>query len=169
MGETERFSDIVGFARRLRIATAVVMAGLATATVAAFAAETLPGPVRAQVVVDGLGRAAWPIAGVLVALVLLALNDLRRMLRCVEGGDLFGAEPVQRFRRFAMSLFAASTIGVIAPWVAGLGRLAQGDRTATLSLEANDGLIILLSVVMLLIARLFQMAAAYQDDSRSFL
>lgn len=148
----------------------VLAALLVVATVAALTVGGRVGVVTAYVDDRGLGPAATPIAILIVVLVVAALIELCRMLRCIEAGNIFGPDPVQRFRRFAWILFAASVTGVTAPWIASMVAAARGEDThVVLGLEATDGLLILLSVVLILIARMLDAAAIYQEDSRSFL
>jgi hypothetical protein len=165
---TEYATPFSGLARGLRIAAAFGAAALPLIVVAAIAVPQRGAPVTATIEAGGLPP-GWGAALALVytLLVSMALVELCRMLRRVEQGDAFSPVAIRHFRRFAAWLSIAALAAILLPAIAVLSRAALADSGgARLDLDGGDALFLLLSVLMFLIARLFEAAARYQEDSR---
>lgn len=92
------------------------------------------------------------------------------MLREVETGNLFSPLATAHFRRFAAWLVAACATSLVltaaARVVIGLGHT---PRDVTITLQARDVLLLFLSVLLVLVARLFETAARCREDSISII
>jgi hypothetical protein len=156
-------------ARRLRRLTQAAMALLALGTIG-VAAIQLAGPPRtgpAIVHVDAGGLAPVPgaIFFVLVGLLLgLALRRLARMLHRVElgapftgGGDLRG---------FALWLFLSVLAAILVPPLLQLAEVAATrSGRITFSLEGGQLLMLLVTGLLFLVARLLDEAQRVADDA----
>jgi len=156
--------QIVRLARRLRLTVWALVLLLALATTAAILIPFAGGPNGAYLTYDGLPRAwAAPIAVLSIGLVLWGLIELGRMLRLVESDAAFSPRATRHLKHFAALLMAAVLAEILVPPIV---RMAL-QSVLTLSLESNDALLLLVSLVFFLISRLLDAAAAYQEDSRS--
>lgn len=152
------------FARRLRYAVFLFALLLALATAASILFPAGPGRGGAALSTDGLPRAwaAW-IAIASVGLALAGLFELGRMLRLVETDAAFSPSATRHLKNFGGLLIAAVLVAIFAP---GFARLLRHEGF-TLSLDSSDALLLLVSLLIFLIARLLDAAARYQEDSRS--
>lgn len=108
-----------------------------------------------------------PWAGdVLVLLLAAALLPLIRLLRVVEQGELFSAKVVGLFRSFAMWLLLLTTASLGAPL---LLELVEGARDGQLALRLNlrDLLVLAITLLLFLIARLIERARLIEDEMRA--
>ena len=156
------------FARRLRIGTLTVAIALAAVILVATFAPRI-GTVRfnAAALPYGWGLA---LAWVVVALVVTALIELARMLRQIELGEPFAPATTRHFRGFARLLLAAAIARVVLPPIAEIAVIAQqAGGVAHLGLDDSDALLLLLSGVLFLVARLFDEAARLKADSESII
>jgi hypothetical protein len=163
----EYSTPFFGLARGLRVAAAFCAVALPLIVVAAIALPDRGAPVVATIEAGGLPP-GWGAALALAytLLVSTALVELCRMLRRVEQGDAFSPAAIRHFRRFAAWLAVAAFAAILLPALAVLLRAAfAGSGGARLDLDGGDALFLLLSVLMFLIARLFEAAARYQQDS----
>ena len=137
---------------------------LALATAAGIFVNLPGSPSGAYLNYDGLPRAwAAPIAAGSIGLIMAGLFELGRMLRLVELDAAFSQRATRHLKRFAALLMVAVLAEVMIPPVV---RMALHSGL-TLSLDSDDALLLLVSVVFFLISRLLDAAAAYQEDSRS--
>ena len=161
---TKQAIYIARFARRLRFTVWTLGLLLALATLAAILVAFPGGPNGAYLTYDGLPRAwAAPVAALSIGLILAGLFELGRMLRLVEADVAFSPRATRHLKRFAALLMAAVVAEVVVPPIV---RMAL-HSVLTLSLDSNDALLLLVSLVFFLISRLLDAAAAYQEDSRS--
>ena len=152
------------FARRLRHGVLTLALLLALATAASILLPAAPGQGGASLAADGLPQTlAAGIAVISVGLALIGLLELGRMLRLVEADAAFSPRATRHLKNFASLLIAAVLAATIAP---GLVRLIRHEGLI-LSLDSSDALLLLVSILIFLIARLFDAAARYQEDSRS--
>jgi hypothetical protein len=156
--------EIARLARRLRLTVWALGPLLALATIMAILIPFAGGPNGAYLTYDGLPRAwAAPIAALSIGLVLWGLFELGRMLRLVEVDAAFSPRATRHLKHFAALLMAAVLAEILVPPIV---RMAL-QSVLTLSLDSNDALLLLISLVFFLISRLLDAAAAYQEDSRS--
>lgn len=158
-------------ARRLRrLAFAGAALALLLTAVAVFAPFGGDGVMAAVVIrAEGLphGWAAL-IAGILAVLVAAALLALARMLACVERGEIFAPAATRRFRRFALLMMLAAAAALVLPALARVGlALTEGRDTISLMIDGDQVLWLFLTIVLFFLARLFDEAARYEQDSRS--
>jgi hypothetical protein len=107
-----------------------------------------------------------PLVGdVTLALLLIALAQLARMLRAVEGGDLFSAAVIRRFRGFILWLFILALFRSLAPILLSIADPSRGDEIA-LRFDMRDLLTLGLTLILLLIARLLERARRIEDEMR---
>lgn len=164
-------SPIIRYAHRLRIATLILAALLVFATVAAVVPLSGDGIIEASIGVDGIDR-SWAVATVIIVLwlVVAALVSLSMMLRAIERGALFDREVTQGFRRFAGFLMAAAIANIGFPMLAMIASaLAASDRQLRLTAEGSDLIMLLVGVILLFVARLFEIAARYEEDSKTII
>jgi hypothetical protein len=158
-------------ARRLRRMTlaAIVLLGVGTAAAAwILIAGQAPSGV-ATVVVDSGGLAGVPAAAVLAATALLlavALSRLAAMLRKVEDGRPF--ETAAGLRGFALYLFLAVLASILLPPLIQLALSAAGagPRSASLSVGGGELLMMLVTGLLFLVARLLDEAQRVDEDAR---
>ena len=161
---SKQATEIARFARRLRLTVWTLGLLLVLATMAAMLIPFPGGPNGAYLTYDGLPRTwAAPVAAVSIGLVLAALFELGRMLRLVEADAAFSPRAARHLKHFAALLMAAVLAELVAPPII---RIALHSEL-TLSLDSNDALLLLVSLVFFLISRLLDAAAVYQEDSRS--
>jgi hypothetical protein len=155
-------------ARRLRLAT---LAGIGLMELLLlFAAWVLVAGRKADFpalrIADG-GLAPWPAALTLLLFGLLlglALARLARMLGRVEAGAPFAA--AGDLRGFAFFLFLAALAGIFAPPLLTLAAQAMAGGVHQLSLDVGgtDLLLLLVSGLLFLVARLLDQAQSLADD-----
>jgi hypothetical protein len=85
------------------------------------------------------------------------------MLRLVEAEAAFSLRATRHLKRFAALLMTGVLAGILIPPAV---RMVL-QSTLTLSLDSDDALLLLVSLVFFLVSRLLDAAAAYQEDSRS--
>lgn len=166
----------LALAGTLRRVTAGVMVFIAVATLAGVALNLWPkgGPLPEVLhVAIGYAGLPGPVSAVLTlaesALILLALGSLRGMLGVVQGGQMFSAAVMVRFRRFVLWLACWAAFTVVVPLVAAIIVALASHGPVTLGLDSSDLLFLLLSGVLFFVARLFDEAARYAEDSDSII
>lgn len=100
-----------------------------------------------------------------LVLILLSLAQLARMLRAVEGGDLFSAAVIGRFRSFVLWLFVLALFRTLAPILLSIADRGREGEIA-LRLDMRDLLTLGLTLILLLIARLLERARLIEDEMR---
>lgn len=171
---TDKLTRLTRLARTLRIAAtsgAVVVPLLTAAAISGPLTGSETGSVTATLEGQGL---PWGVASAIASgvalLIVCALLSLRRMLTDVAMGNLFSPLVTTRFRRFAMWLVAACLTSVVLPAAAQLViGLGHAPHAIPISLDARDVLLLFLSVLLVLVARLFETAAHYREDSLSII
>ncbi|WP_129790926.1 hypothetical protein [Sphingosinicella sp. CPCC 101087] len=148
-------------------AVGLLVVGTAAAAWILITGRAPSGTVR--IVVDSGGLAGSPAAVVLVATALLlavALCHLAGMLRKVENGRPF--ETAAGLRGFAFYLFLAVLASILLPPVIQLGLAAggAGPRSAALSIGGGELLMMLVTGLLFLVARLLDEAQRVDEDAR---
>jgi cytochrome c biogenesis protein CcdA len=157
-------TTIARLARRLRFTVWILALLLALVTAAGIFVPFPDGAIAAHLTTEGLPRAwAAPIAAGSIALILWGLFELGRMLRLVEAEAAFSLRATRHLKRFAALLMTGVLAGILIPPAV---RMVL-QSTLTLSLDSDDALLLLVSLVFFLVSRLLDAAAAYQEDSRS--
>ena len=111
----------------------------------------------------------WIAAGSL-ALLLIALFRLAQMLRRIADGDLFSVEVTRRFRGFAFWLLLMALFELVAPVVAGfLGSTAGYPHRVFLTLNLRDVLMLGITLLLFLLARLLERARGLDEEMREFI
>jgi hypothetical protein len=101
------------------------------------------------------------LADATTVLMLLALWQLAVMLARIEQGDRFSSAVTTRFRRFALLLFVASAALVVVPVF--IVPRAPG-APIRLMLDMRDAWILLITGLLLLVARLLDAANRIERD-----
>jgi hypothetical protein len=144
-------------ARRLRL---TVLIGIAVIVVLYLLGQFGPelGPVR----VESRGE----IGGVLALLLLvIALGRLAQMLGALADGPLFGPRVTQAFRSFALWLFLATLVDVLAAPAAALAQLiTAGNGHLALRFELRGLLMLVGALFLFLVARLLEHARANEAE-----
>lgn len=113
---------------------------------------------------------AWNvmISAIVIGLAVLSLVSLARMLGAVEAGGLF-ARPVTRgFRRFALLYLLSIVADLSLPPMVQLGLLLANGGHGLVTVGFDNARVLSLAVAALLffIARLFDEAQRFEEDSR---
>jgi len=154
-------------ARRLRIGIIAVSAGLLLFYIYGRLGLHLLGPpihVRSRLA-DQFGM---PLAGDGVILCLgIAICWLTEALRTMQAAELFSGAVIRRFRLFALWLLVMALFGFLAPLVSGsLG--PQGRHRIMILVDIRDLLLIGITLVLFLLARLLERARAIESEMREF-
>ena len=156
-------------ARRLRWLTlgGLGLVALGTAGAAAIQLSTGPHATRSMLEVDAAGLPPAQGAILLLAIGLLiglALLRLARMLSRVEQGAPFAGGG--DLRGFAFYLFLSVLAGILLPPLLQLAGIAlSGGGTLTFSLEGGQLLMLLVTGLLFLVARLLDEAQRVADDA----
>lgn len=166
---TELPDNIRRAARRLRLVTLAVTALVALGFLfGAWIAATGRPLDGAALSVGAADLPPVPAAIVLLlfgAMVTVALLQLAALLATVAAGGAFSVG--RRLRAFAGWLFAATLVSVFAPPVLQLGGawLGDGHGRATLSIGSSEALMLLVTGLLFLVARLLDEAQRVADDA----
>lgn len=147
----------------------VALAGAAALPVLALLAFVAPNPI---VRVDSSGTLpfSWAALVGLVQAVLLAaaLLALARMLAEIAAGRIFAPSVTRPFRAFARLVLISVIAGlVLPPAIEGVLIFAAGWRHLTIGIDSTEFVLLLVSFVLFLVARLFDEAARLEEDVRS--
>ena len=162
-------SAIRRYARQLRIGILVVF-GLLLALIAAgrFGLRVAGAPVILQ---SRIAPIAGPFSvsdGILL-LLAIAIYWLSEALRAVAAGELFSRVVVRRFRLFALWMLIMAIFSTLAPMLLSASRPAQGPHhRIAIVIDVRDLLLIGLTVLVFLIARMFERARALDEEVRKF-
>jgi hypothetical protein len=154
-------------ARLLRLAT--LAAAVLLVALSGLAAWLLLSGRRGEfsaIRIEDQGMAPLPTAlSILLigALVALALLRLARMLAKVEAGSPFGA--ARDLRGFATFLFLSVLASVLAPPALQLALVGHGGQRINLSLSMSDAVMLLITGLLFLVARLLDEAQRVADDA----
>ncbi len=149
--------SIARSARRLRLTVLVSIALIVAIYLLGQFGPQL-GPIRVE---------SHEEAGNALALLLLvvALARLAQMLGAVADGPLFGSRVTQAFRGFALWLFLATLVDVLAAPAIVLARtLAAGGGTAALRFELHGLLMLAGTLFLFLVARLLEHARTIEAE-----
>lgn len=160
MAESER-ARIMRLAGRLKLLVWVVI-GAAALLYAAARFEVMLGQVQVVAQTKGEGPLLWIARDASALLLLAALWQLASMLRQVELGERFSLKVTSRFRRFALLLFLAAAVTLVAP-LAGLIAPPASGRVE-LAFSFRDVWTMLVTGVLFLVARLLDEAQQIETE-----
>jgi hypothetical protein len=151
-------------ARRLRIGV-IAMLGFVLFLVVCghFGVRVAGAPVLLQ---SRSGAASnFIIANGVLLLVTIAIFWLTEALRLVAAGSLFSRAVVRRFRLFALWMLIMALFSTIAPMALSAAVSPSiGRHRIMLVVDVPDLLLIGLTLLLLLIARMFERARAIEDE-----
>ena len=156
------------FACRLRQAVISFAVLLAAATVVSIVRPVTPGSGGPYLNQDALpfvwaaSAAAWS-----VFLVEAGLFELCRMLRLVERQAYFSAKAARHLQRFAGFLIASTVSAIFLPPLIVMFNGSKGVGHGAVTIDGSDGLLLLISSIFFLVAKLLSVAARYEADSHS--
>jgi hypothetical protein len=102
-------------------------------------------------------------------LLAVALARLIQMLGRIASGELFTIEVVRRFRGFAFWLLAMALFGFVAPTVAALILAQPGaPHRIALVLDVRELLIVAITMLLFLLARLLERARELESEVQEF-
>jgi hypothetical protein len=156
---------IRSYARRLRIGVLAVFGGVLLLVICGHLGVRIGGaPVLLQSKAEARPGQVTISDGVLL-LIGVAIYWLCEGLRAVAAGELFSAAIVRRFRLFALWMLIAALFNTLAPMVLAMAGLGSAGRHRFMVLiDVRDLLLISLTLLILLIARMFERARALQDE-----
>jgi len=153
--------DIGRYARRLRMGVLAVFAlVLLLVLCGRFGVRVAGAPVLLQSRFPPSGL--FTIGDGVLLLLAVAVYWLTEALRAVGAGGLFSGLVVRRFRLFAMWMLVMALFSTLAPMV--LAASAPGRHRLMVLVDLRDLLMIGLTLVLLLIARMFERARSIQDE-----
>ena len=161
MGEIE----IRRYARRLRLGVLAAF-GLVLMLIVFghFGMRVGGAPVMLQSRIAGT-TALFGISDGVLLILAVAVYWLTEALRSVAAGDLFSRSVVRRFRLFAVWMLIMALFSTVAPMLlAAGGGGPQGRHRIMVVIDVRDLLLIGLTLVILLIARMFERARALEDE-----
>jgi hypothetical protein len=101
----------------------------------------------------------------ILLLLGVAIYWLTEALRSVAAGGLFSRVVVRRFRLFALWMLLAALFSALAPTIiAALADSPPGRHRVMLVADVRDLLLISLTLLLFLIARMFERARAIEDE-----
>jgi hypothetical protein len=97
----------------------------------------------------------------------VAVYWLSEALRAVAAGELFSRTVVRRFRLFALWMLIMALFSTIMPTVvSGMQPLPGGRHLIKIAIELRDLLLVGITLLLLLVARMFERARAIEDEMR---
>lgn len=156
-------------AARLRLGLLVVMAGATLLyLVARLDLELGSADVEYRSRSGGMAVPSWVADGSLL-LLLIASFQLTRLLALIAGGESFSAAVVGRFRSFAFWLLVMALFGFAAPLVTELLRgRPDGAHRFALVIDLGDLLLLGITLLLFLLARLLEKAREIEAEMREF-
>lgn len=160
-------------ARRLRLGTGLGLAVVAAMALYALAAG-LTGfgqPEDVQIIgedgapADRLEMLSAAITGLPLT---IALWRLMRMLREIEQGRIFAAVTVRELRGFALFVMISAVASILVPPIVDLAAAiaAGADKIRlTMTFDTNDFFVLLVSVLLFFVAKLFGEAQRIADEN----
>lgn len=166
-------SNLARGARRLKISTGIGLS-IVTAIVLYATVAGITGLSQSEgfFILDSDGTSAGRTGLIAAALtgspLAIALWRLMRMLREIERGGVFTATTVRELRGFALfvmfsalaSLFVQPIIDLIAALISGADKVRL-----SMTFDLNDFFILLVSVLLFFVARLFSEAQRIADEN----
>jgi hypothetical protein len=160
-------SGIRSAALRLRWIVTATLAVVALLFVLAQLGVSI-GAVRVEAHDSGI--AGWQLRAV-VTLILLAIAMLRlmQMLGRIAAGELFTPEVVGRFRAFAFWLLMMALFDFLAPILSGIVTPSHdGTRRIAIMLDLRELVIVGLTMLLFLVARLLERARELEAEVQEF-
>jgi Protein of unknown function (DUF2975) len=109
----------------------------------------------------------WTYAAASFALVLVFLNNLRRIFQRVRDGAAFDAQNALRLRTLSVVLLALALLGAVAEVVTAMAvrsGLAAGSSVAVPRGLHVNGTLVLLALVLMALAEVFRHGAELEDE-----
>ena len=101
----------------------------------------------------------------ILLLLAIAIYWLTEALRSIAAGELFSRVVVRRFRLFALWMLIAALFSALAPtMVAAFADSPSGRHRVMLVADVRDLLLISLTLLLFLIARMFERARAIEEE-----
>lgn len=171
MHSTDIASGVSSFARMLRWVALGAGAFYVASTVAALLAWSGWGSRVVSATLDTAGLPpAWAagMALLLAVLAAAAMWQLAQMLARIGNGQVFSAEVIRRFRSFCLFFLLMLLARSLLPAVVTLLLGIQADTgPIRLAFDGGDIITLVIAGLLYLVARLFEQAARWEDDSRS--
>jgi hypothetical protein len=160
-------SGIRSTASRLRWVVIATMGAIILLFLLAQLGVDYPG-FRVETREAGTAGARLRAVGTLILLVLAMLR-LVQMLGLIAAGELFGADVVRRFRGFAFWLLMMASFDFLAPILAALlAPSPGGERRIAIILDVRALLIVGLTMLLFLVARLLERARELEAEVGEF-
>ena len=161
-------TSIRAAASRLRLAV-IIVSGLVLLVFAAIQLGAPGAAVHVEYRAYGLGPAGKLVAWGTLALLATAVFRLVQMLGRIAAGELFSVAVVRSFRGFAFWLLAMALFGFIAPILAGaLLPSPQGFHRIAILLDLRQLLILAVTMLLFLLARLLERARELESEVEEF-
>lgn len=164
-------SSLIRFARVLRWAALAAGGFYAAATAAALLTWSGWGSRVVSATLDDAGLPPAWAAGIALLLAVLtgaAMWQLAKMLARVGEGQVFSSEVIARFRSFCLFFLLMLLARSLLPVAASLLLAMQaGSGNIRLVFDGGDIVTLVIAGLLYLVARLFEQAARWEDDSRS--
>lgn len=158
-------SGIRRYARRLRWGVLVTFALVLILVVCGHFGVRVAG---APVLLQSRSSAAADLFGVgdgILLLLAVAVYWLTEALRAVSDGGLFSRDVVRRFRLFALWMLIMALFSTVAPMVlAASGSPTYGRHRIMLIVDLRDLLLVAITLLLLLIARMLERARSIEDE-----
>lgn len=171
MRHADNASDVARFARVLRWVSMAAGGFYVASTLVALLAWSGWGSRLVSATLDTAGLPpAWAagIAALLAALTAAAMWQLAQMLARIGSGQVFSAEVIRRFRSFCLLFLLVLLVRSVLPAaVALLLALQAGAGPVRLAFDGGEIITLVIAALLYLVARLFEHAARWEDDSRS--
>jgi hypothetical protein len=153
------------YARHLRIGVLATFALVLLFVICGhFGARIGGAPVLLQSRATGIPGPTAVSDGALL-LIGVAVYWLSQGLNAIAAGGLFSAVVVRQFRLFALWMLIAALFSTLAPMaVAAFNPAQPGHHRLMIVIDIRDLLLIGLTLLILLIARMFERARAIQDE-----
>ena len=164
--ETEN-STIIRSARRLRVAIFAVMALMFILYSAARFGVQLGGAKIESRVHGQDPSTAKLMADVTLLLLVVAFFQLTRMLGRIASGELFTAQVIGHFRGFALWLLITALFGLAGPLAVSLLAVGSANHLQFV-LDFQKLLLVAVTLVLFLLARLLERARAIDEEVREF-
>ncbi len=111
-----------------------------------------------------MNSAELGVGDAVLLLIGVAIYWLSEALRAIDRGELFSQIVVRRFRLFASWMLLAALVYSLAPTLLASATSPNGVRRLTIMIDVRDLLMIGVTLLILLIARMFERARAIQDE-----
>jgi hypothetical protein len=155
---------IRGYARNLRIGVLVAFAlivGLVVCGHLGVRVGNAPVLLESRSAGDGL----LGVSDGTLLLLGVAIYWLSEALRAVAAAQLFSRDVVRRFRLFALWMLIMALFSTIMPMVLGaVGPGSYGRHRIAIVIDVRDLLLVGLTLLLLLIARMLERARAIEDE-----